>query len=170
MNNETYFTETQRFRQWWVWILLLTLNGFCIYGIFQQVIGGVPFGSKPMSDVGMMIMTISILLFSCLFLSLKLETKIKSDGIYVRFFPFHFKFKYYSYSSISKLYLRQYKPIREFGGWGIRYGFSGKGKAFNVSGNEGLQIEFLDSKKILIGTKKSTEIKEVLAKINQLNN
>ena len=56
----------------------------------------------------------------------------------------------------------------EYGGWGLRYGFFGKGRALNVSGNTGLQIEFNNGKRLLIGTNKPRELKEVLTKLNQI--
>ncbi|MBK8703741.1 MAG: hypothetical protein IPN33_08970 [Saprospiraceae bacterium] len=68
---------------------------------------------------------------------------------------------------MAKVYVRQYKPIAEFGGWGLRYSMSGKGRALNVSGNMGLQLEFKDGKKLLIGTQKPKEIELVLTNLGR---
>ncbi|MBC8644094.1 hypothetical protein H9W95_08645 [Flavobacterium lindanitolerans] len=70
---------------------------------------------------------------------------------------------------MTKSYVRQYAPIAEYGGWGLRYDFMGKGKALNVSGNKGLQLKFTDNKKLLIGTNKPDELTEILKKLGQLN-
>ena len=43
-----------------------------------------------------------------------------------------------------------YSPLREYGGWGIRYGWNGK--AYNVSGNQGIQLELSEGRRVLIGT------------------
>lgn len=40
--------------------------------------------------------------------------------------------------------------------------------AYNTSGNMGLQLEFTDNKKILVGTNKANELSEALKKIGQL--
>jgi hypothetical protein len=40
--------------------------------------------------------------------------------------------------------------------------------AYNISGDKGLQLEFTDNKKLLIGTNKPEELNEVLSKIGQL--
>ena len=56
----------------------------------------------------------------------------------------------------------------EYGGWGLRLGLFGNGKAFNVSGDKGLQLEFTDNKKLLIGTNRPEELTETLIKIGQL--
>jgi len=59
--------------------------------------------------------------------------------------------------------LRGYSPISEYGGWGMRYSLSGKGRALNVSGRTGVQLVFKDGKKLLIGTQKADDIMQVLA-------
>ncbi len=168
MDNEILFTEKQRFKQWWLWIILLGINVLFLFGFFKQVIGGQQFGNKPMSNTGLIIVTVVFILFTLLFMNSRLETIIKKDGIYVRFFPFHFKFKYFSWNVLTKAYVRQYAAIAEYGGWGLRFGLFGKGTAYNVSGNEGLQLEFTNNKKLLIGTNKPVELTEALNKIGQL--
>ena len=163
MNETLLFSETQKFKQWWIWLLLLGLNGTTLFGIYQQLFLDQQFGNKPLSDVSLIITGIFISIITIIFLLFKLETHIKEDGIYVRFFPIHISFRFYTWESISKLEVREYKPIREYGGWGIR-GF-GKNRALNVSGNIGLQLEFKDGKKLLIGTNNSVELEKTIQEI-----
>jgi hypothetical protein len=168
MKEEILFTERQRFTQWWLWLILLGINGLFIFGVFMQVIAGKQFGNNPMSNTGLLIATGLSILFTVLFLNFRLETVIKKDGISVRFLPFHLQFKHYTWDKLTKSFVRQYSPITEFGGWGLRFGLFGRGKAYNVSGNKGLQLEFTDNKKLLIGTNKPEELTEALKKIGQL--
>lgn len=168
MNEEILFKERQRFTQWWLWLILLGVNGLFLFGVFKQVINGQQFGNNPMSNAALLIATGLTIVLTLLFINFRLDTKIKKDGIYVRFFPFHLKFKYYSWDKLTKSFVRQYSPLVEYGGWGIRFGLFGKGKAFNVSGDKGLQLEFTNRKKILIGTNKPEKLIEVLNKIGQL--
>jgi hypothetical protein len=168
MDNEILFTESQRFKQWWLWMILLGINGLFLFGVYQQVIGGQQFGDKPMSDTELLIITGLTLLLTFLFIKFRLDTIIKRDGIYVRFFPFHMTFKHYNWNNLTKSFVRQYSAISEYGGWGLRFGLFGKGKAYNVSGNKGLQLEFNNNKKLLIGTNKPDELTETLNKIGQL--
>jgi len=169
MGNEVLFTERQRlFKQWWLLLILLCINGLFLFGVFKQVIDGQQIGDKPMSNVELLLATGLIIVFTIVFLNARLDTIIKKDGIYVRFFPFHLKFKYYAWEKLTKSYIRQYSPLVEYGGWGLRFGLFGKGTAFNVSGNRGLQLEFTDNKKLLIGTKKPDELAETLSNIGQL--
>lgn len=169
MNREdsnTLFSERQRFTQVWLWILLLGLIGVFIFGIVQQVILGHPFGSKPGSDGSLIIGLLIILLVSLLMYSFRLETDIKSEGIYVRFAPFHRNPKFYPWNIIQQSYIRRYNPILEYGGWGLRG--LGKNRALNVSGNKGIQLVMQDGLKLLIGTKHADEATEALKRSGHL--
>ncbi len=175
MDAKTLFSETQKFKQKWLWTLLLLVfigcNGLFIYGIYTQIIKNQQFGNSPMSDTTLLIASaitfLITLLLICLFIFLRLDTQIREDGIYVKFFPFHRTYKKYEWDTISKSFVRQYSPIKEYGGWGVRFGFSGK--AFNVSGNKGLQLVLANGKKILIGTNKPHELNDLLNKIGKEN-
>jgi len=101
-----------------------------------------------------------------LFFITKLETKIDHLGIRVRLFPFHLQFKYFPWKNIDKAFIRQYSPLMDYGGWGLRLGMFGRGKAYTISGDLGLQLVFKDGKKLLIGTQKSVEIKRFLEELN----
>jgi len=163
-DHSVIFHEKQRFRQWWILLFLAVLNGKIIYGLILQIKDGIPFGNQPMSDNGLRWAAGLLLLVTIILLTTTLETKIQQDGIYVRFFPLHLKFKYIPWSDLNKCYVRTYSPIREYGGWGWRIGFSGR--AYNVAGRKGLQLHS-DSKKLLIGTQKPEELEATLKQLNQ---
>jgi len=168
MHNEILFSETQRFKQWWLWLILLVVNGIFLLGVWQQVIGGQVFGDNPMGNTGLIIVTGLVLLLTALFAAFRLDTQIRKDGIYVRFFPFHLSYRHYSWDSLTKSYIRQYSAITEYGGWGLRLGYFGRGAAYNISGDTGLQLEFSNHKKLLIGTDKPAELTEILTKLGQI--
>ncbi|MCX7908019.1 MAG: hypothetical protein N2560_00665 [Ignavibacteria bacterium] len=88
-----------------------------------------------------------------LFLNLKLELKISKDGIYFRLFPFHRKFRFIPYSDIRYYTIRRFRPIMEYGGWGIRYSAKRNGIAYTLSGHFGLQLELNSYKRLMIGVK-----------------
>ncbi|MDI1354877.1 MAG: DUF6141 family protein [bacterium] len=168
MDDESVFYEKQKFNQWWLWIILLGLSALFIFGSYQQIVMGHVFGDKPMSNLGLMTITASVLLLPLLFYFSKLETRITKEGIYVRFFPYHLKFKFFPWDSISQCYVRQYSALTEFGGWGLRRGLFGAGRAFNVSGNKGMQLMFNEGNKLLVGTAKSEELTQALLSIGKL--
>ncbi|HRB31061.1 MAG TPA: hypothetical protein PK872_06080 [Ferruginibacter sp.] len=160
MNEKIIFTEKQSFRQPLIWIILLSLNILFIYGFVEQVIRKEQFGEKPMTDTGLIILMLITLTLSLCFFSLRLETLIKPDGIYFRFYPFQIKYKSIAWKDLTEIYVRQYSPIAEYGGWGIRG--IGKNKAYNVSGNKGIQLITTNNTRILIGTQKPDEINEII--------
>jgi hypothetical protein len=64
-----------------------------------------------------------------------------------------------------KAYIRKYNPIKDYGGWGIRWGSFRKGNAYNMSGNMGLQLVFKDGKKLLFGTQRSSELDQIIEQL-----
>jgi len=168
MENKILFTESQKFKQWWLWIILLSINLLLIYGFYIQIIKGQPFGDRPMSNNGQIIGAIISVLVTILFYNFKLQTIIKEDGIYYRFFTIHIAYRKLTWDKLKFSFIRKYSPIFEYGGWGLRFGIMGKGQAINVSGNQGLQLVLTNNSKILIGTNKPEELNEILAHIGQI--
>jgi len=153
------YTERQRFNQWWVWLIIIGINVISIAVSWQSISShGLNF-----SNTFRLAITFLILVF---FLCLKLETRINNSGIEVRFFPFHLSFIKISWNDIASVEVRTYSPISEYGGWGIKYGAKA-GKAYNVSGNKGIQLQLKDGSKLLIGTNKEEEVAKVLKSLQQ---
>ena len=94
---------------------------------------------------------ISLVIFILIFI-LNLETRINSKGISASFEPLPFFRRNYNWDEIQECYVRTYAPVSEYGGWGIK-GF-GRAKAYNVSGNKGIQIITKNNERFLIGTEK----------------
>jgi hypothetical protein len=149
----TEFKETQRFTQWWLWLILLGSWGSMIYALFAD---------KPESTLAYIVPVLIMVGLPIFFLQMRLITRITEEGIYVRFIPFHFKEQFYAWDSLESAQVRTYSPLREYGGWGIKYGFNGQGKVYNVSGDQGLQLVFKSGDKLLIGTQMPTEIQSAL--------
>lgn len=160
MEQRVLFQETQRFNQWWIWLINILIFLIFVVGSYPQVINGEPFGSKPASDVMLIAGAIFTLLMCLFFFFTSLKTYITKDKICFRFSPFHLKEQEYLILDIRKMEVVKYSPIGEYGGWGIR-GF-GSDKAFNVKGSMGLRILFKDGKKRLIGTQKPEELQKVI--------
>jgi Family of unknown function (DUF6141) len=158
MESRPAYREAQRFRQWWIWLTLAVPTGLVWYGAFRPLVLGESWGDRPASEGVLLILW---LLFGvglpALFLSLKLVTEVREDGIYIRFIPFHLRFQRIAFSEVEQAEARKYRPIVEYGGWGIRYGLFGKGKAYNVSGNRGVQLVLKGGKRLLIGSQRSEE-------------
>ena len=166
MPNKIRFSETQKFRQWWLWFILAGTKGVMGFFIVTQAMYGRPFGDSEWENISLLIGFFLMLVISMLFFFLRLETKVSDEGIFVRFYPIQLKFRHYKWEDIDQIYLREYSPIAEYGGWGIKY--RGKsGKAYNISGNKGFQLVMKNGKKILLGTRKYEELLSLQNEINK---
>ena len=155
------FQEVQTFRNLWIILLVGVLTLTAWYAFIQQHLLGKSFGSNPAPDWLLLIIFILFgIILPVLLISAKLRTEVREDGLYVQFFPFHLRFHKIILDQVKSAETRVYKPIREYGGWGIRYGK--RGKAYNVSGNVGLQLEFNNSIGLLIGSQRADELLEAL--------
>jgi len=154
MNENQNFYEIQRFRQWWLWLIIIFVLAFSAFNAAEN--------AEFFSTTELIISLAVPVLILLLFFIIKLETKIDHLGVRVRLFPFHLQFKYFPWKNIDKAYIREYSPLMEYGGWGLRIVSFGRGKAYNISGNMGLQLVFKDGQKLLIGTQKSVEMKQFL--------
>ena len=172
------YKEEQRFSQPWIWLILVPsfVSVFWVFGsaFNKQLVNGEPWGDKPMSDAGLIVFGVFMVLLmiglTFLFYRMKLVTEIKMDGIFYRYPPLIHKFRKISPDSIESYEVRQYKPIREYGGWGVKtHGHRRKrrkyGSAYNVKGNIGLQLHLKDGKKILIGTQRKDALDHALKKM-----
>lgn len=166
MKNDILYSENQRFTQWWIYALTLGVFIFTSYAFIRQVVLNNPFIDNPISDKALVGSWITGLIVTLILLSIRLQTKIKSDGIYIRFFPFMLSYRHYAWDELSACYVRQYSPLGEFGGWGYRFGAGGK--AYNISGNKGLQLVFTNKKRLLIGTQKPLEIESSLSSLGKV--
>lgn len=161
------FKESQKFRQKWVVAVVAIPLLIAVWGIIQQLILNKPFGNNPAPDLALILFFVVPLLLLAFYFTLTLHTRIDRQGIRYRFAPVHRKEHLIKWEAIDKVFVRQYKPIAEYGGWGFRRGRSGR--ALNTRGKMGLQIIFKDGKKLLIGTQKPEELEQVLKKLDFLS-
>ncbi|WP_118973548.1 hypothetical protein [Taibaiella koreensis] len=148
------FRERQRFRQWWIWMVLIITNAAMLLVLWRL------WDSDLSRDWPWLLLFLVPVLLLLLFAGLRLDTEVRSDGIYVRFFPVQRQYRPYLWEEITHVFVRQYEPLAEYGGWGIRG--LGKNKALNVSGNQGLQLILKNGNKLLIGTRRPAELSAVL--------
>ncbi len=163
---ELIFREEQRFALWLRWLVVLSMALAVPPSIFSLI--NIPSEQGSPEILPIILLTIAGIFvpiaIAVLFLLLKLETKVRSDGLYIRYFPFHINFKRFTAEDLSEYYARKYKPLLEYGGWGIRFSFR-KGKAYNVSGNKGVQLVFKSGKRLLIGSQRAEELEEAIRSI-----
>ncbi|MFC1945520.1 DUF6141 family protein [Chloroflexota bacterium] len=158
------FHEIQRFRQLWLWVIILGVSAVSIYSFIQQIGLGVPFGNSPAPDgaVPVILITFGIGL-PWVFYKANLTIEVRPDGLYYRYSPFLLKTRMIPLEDIASFKAHQYSPIKDYGGWGIKYGRTGK--AYNVSGNRGVLISLTNGENILFGSARPEEFAEALLQV-----
>ena len=171
---ESYFyKEIQRFKSFWIWVLLIVpmlipiilfANELILYITNPGLINN-DYESFREILIGGIVVFIACGGSILLFVSMKLEIYVKSDGLYYRFFPFNIKFKKINNDQLKNFEIRIYNPIKEYGGWGIKMTTKKKGWAYTMSGKIGLQLYLKDGRNILVGTQKPEILKSALNSI-----
>jgi len=145
------FEENQKFTQWWLWVILLSF----------PIISFGPFDENAI-NIYYIIIGFAI---PFLFYLFELRLKVNAEGLHFQFFPFHLKSHIIKLEDIEKFKALEYSPLKEYGGWGIKYGF--KGKAYNVSGNKGVKIFLNNGTNIMFGSQKHSELAKALKMAKQ---
>ncbi|QJD80182.1 hypothetical protein [Spirosoma rhododendri] len=139
MNN---FTESQRFRQWWLWAIMLGVTALMLI--------------VPAGGALRWISWLTILLVSLLLLAWRLDTRYDDSGVHYRVWPF-MRWRTIRWADVSTAAVTQY----DFVGYGIRWNFGEW--VYNVAGNQGLRIKTTDNKRILLGTQRPDELRAFLS-------
>ena len=145
------FEENQKFTQWWLWVVLLSF----------PIISFGPFDENAI-NINYILIGFAI---PFLFYLFELRLKVSSEGLHFQFFPFHLKSHIIKLEDIEKFKALEYSPLKEYGGWGIKYGF--KGKAYNVSGNKGVKIFLNNGTNIMFGSQKHNELAKALKQVQK---
>ena len=142
----TLFEEKQKFTQWWLWVILLSF----------PIISVGPFDDN---EINLYYVLIGLAI-PFLFYLFELRLKVDKDGFHYQFFPFHLKSQVIKMDEIESFKAMEYSPLKEYGGWGIKYGF--QGKAYNVSGNKGVKIFLKNGSNIMFGSQNHKELAKAL--------
>ena len=143
------FEENQKFTQWWLWVILLSF----------PIIALGPFDENTVNIYHVLIG----LFIPFLFYLFELRLKVNVEGLHYQFSPFHFKSHTIKLEDIESIKAMEYSPLKEYGGWGIKYGF--KGKAYNVSGNKGVKIYLKNGLNIIFGSQKHNDLAKALKSV-----
>jgi hypothetical protein len=88
-------------------------------------------------------------------LSMTLITEVRPEGLYVRF-KMLWPERTIPYYQIVKAEAQTYRPILDYGGWGVR-GIAPV-KAFNVSGNRGVLLSLTSGQTLMIGSQRPDQL------------
>lgn len=156
MPDTIIYREEQRFNQWWLWLLIYGLVALMWWGFFQQIILGQPWGTNPGPDwlVWLLWLLLGVGL-PALFHIMKLVVEVRPNQVDIHYRPFINRS--IAILEIDHLKARTYKPIQEYGGWGIK-GWSKQRIAYNTSGNRGVELTLHDGRTVMLGSQQPEEL------------
>lgn len=147
----TTYSERQRGGPWWVWALVAV-------SVVGAWIGGIAIWSSGQSgaDAGATVLVVVIgILVPIGFVTIHLDIAVDAEAVRVRYFPF--VRRSIPLTDIARVEARHYAPVREYGGWGIK-GWSRRKIAYNLRGDEGVDLTLVDGRRVLLGTQRPLEL------------
>jgi len=145
------FKEEQKFRQVWLWGIILGLPILLSIFLLSESFGDTPLPTNALI-IGLLLPWSSVLLFWIL----SLRTKIDRDAVVIQFFPF--RKKRIGWDEVESTEVLNYGFV---GGYGIRM-WTKYGTVYNVSGHMGLALQLKNGKKVCIGTQRAEELEKFL--------
>ena len=82
MDKQVLFKETQRFRQPWLWAILLGVDALTILVCVHQIVTDTYSTINPSTIIALVL----VILVTVIIAIIRLDTIINQEGIYIRFF------------------------------------------------------------------------------------
>lgn len=156
------FSEVQWFRTQPLVVVVWAAALLVWYGFYLQIGTGIPFGTNPAPDWVMWVITAAFgICMPVFFLLIRLEVRVGGGRLSYRAYPLHLQFRDVPCREIAAAEAVSYRPLREYGGWGIRRGRGGP--AYTVSGNRGVRVTLAGGTSILIGSQRADELAAALS-------
>lgn len=126
------------------------------------------FDEKAHQDTWGMIFAITGLLISgtvlVFLLLLQLTVSINEQGISFKYFPYIRTMRTYCWEEIQSAGLITYKPISDFGGWGLKRSKK-YGQAYTTKGNKGLWVQLKDGRSFVLSIIDTRQVSACLDQI-----
>jgi hypothetical protein len=139
------FRETQRMPRSWRWpVIAVTVGGVVLYVWAASIAGA--------RSLGTVVGGIAILVglgVALLATVARLEVNVTRTAVEVRWVPL--ARRTFPLATIFGAEAVTYRPIRQFGGWGIRFGRGGA-RAFSMSGDRAVRLTLVDGTEVFLGS------------------
>ncbi len=151
------YREEQRFG-WWAYALMAFLVALG-WAMFE---GRGPFGVPQIGIRGHHLVTgiaAGLVLFSVIIVAgfLRMTTLVTPTDVRVWFGFIPTYRRSIAIGTIARVEIIRYRPILDYGGWGIRVGRNGD-RALNARGDRGVRLHLVDGSKIVIGSQRPEEL------------
>ena len=144
------FHEEQRFD--WFWSVAVMIPAVIVaYGLYRQIWLGRPIGPS-MVIWSAFVVTVVVAVWIW---QMKLLTDVRDDGLSIRFVRL-WPDRTIPWSQIRKAEVFTYRPIKDYGGWGVRW--AARGIVYHARGHRGVRMELVSGERVLVGSQRSEEL------------
>jgi hypothetical protein len=149
------FREEQRFE--WFWTAMFCVPAVIVgYGLYWQA--GL---SQPSISSALLWPAFAVaVVVAVWFLRLKMVTEVRDEGLYVCF-VWLWPERTIPWDQIRSVETRTYRPIRDFGGWGVRW--AARGIVYHARGNRGVRLVLASGERVLIGSQRPDDLARAIA-------
>ena len=146
-----------RERTWaplWAWValgiaFLLSVGrlSYELYGITVLARSAEDWGAGEMTLItgGLIVLfTLIVLVF------MRLDVEVRSDHVFIGFGSIHLVHKRIWYKDIEGVRPTSFRPLRDFGGWGIKW--RGKRTAWTIRGHQAVVVKLRNGREIYVGS------------------
>jgi hypothetical protein len=154
------FHEEQAFRQRHARIALATPPAAILFITLRQMVWHRPWAHPPTSDGDLLFLSVLLVLVYVRLVTVRLVTDLRATEIAVRLRGL-WRQRRIPLNQVRAAKVVEYDPLRDFGGYGFRYG--SRGPAYIASGNRGVELELRDNRKVLIGSQDAAQLAEQIA-------
>jgi hypothetical protein len=149
------FREEQRFE--WFWTAMFCVPALIVgYGLYR-----VAWLKQPLISGSLLWPAFVVsLVVAVWFLRLKMVTEVRDEGLFVDF-VWLWPERTIPWDQIRSVEARTYRPIRDFGGWGVRW--AARGIVYHARGNRGARLVLASGERVLIGSQRTDELARAIA-------
>jgi hypothetical protein len=142
------YREVQRFLQ----PIVLLGVGFAVAGVAAAVAAATAAtqGQSGSPPVGAVVAIALAVVVPAVLLGSRVVTEVSAAGLRVRLSPLQPRGRRESWTRVASYSVVTYRPVREYGGWGIRG--AGRSMAYNACGDRGVLFTFSDGATLLVGS------------------
>lgn len=152
------FKEEQSYRGTWIMYLILLLEIPTMVILTVVMVNSNTNGDENLFALfGVICLMIGVMLF---ILNIRLVTRIDDQGVHFRYFPL-VKWQKIQKAQIQSAKVVSFSPLTDHGGWGIKG--NSTTRAYTIIGDQGLELDIDEKKKLVIGTQKPKELSEFMA-------
>ena len=149
------FREEQRFE--WFWTVMFCVPTLIVgYGLYRQAWLKQPFLSGALLWPAFAVAVV----VAVWFLRLKLLTEVRNEGLFVNFI-WLWPERTIPWEEVRGVATRTYRPIRDFGGWGVRW--AARGIVYHARGNRGVRLVLASGERVLIGSQRADDLAQAIA-------